>query len=309
MAREYARVKVAIWADTDFRLLSDRAQALYFRLLSSPTMSLCGVADWRPNRLSALTGGVSANYVREAASELYERGYIVVDDATEEVLVRSFVRHDGLIKTPNIAAAMAKDFAGVASPLLRGVIVHELQRLHDEDPGMKGWAVAHRLLSEPATDPSEMPSGMGSPMPSGMPSGNPSVEALPIPSGNASHIPQPASLNQQPAAAPLEPTRSGKPSRRKPEVPLPDSWEPTLEHHKLADELSLDVEAEARRFRAHADANDRRQRSWNGAFTQWLNSPYAKPVTRSAGDREPSYYRQAPPPTDRPSINPFEEAS
>lgn len=194
MAREYARVRVAIWADTDFRLLSDRAQALYFRLLSSPTMTLCGVADWRPNRLAALTEDMTPAKVRNAASELIDKGYIVVDEETEEVLVRSFVRHDGLIKTPNIAAAMAKDYAGTASAYLRGVVIHELRRLKNDEPEMKGWATASKLLSEPAIDPSEMASPRN-------PSPNPSGKACPNPSGTRSHIPHPASLNQQPASS------------------------------------------------------------------------------------------------------------
>lgn len=261
MAREYARVKVAIWADSDFRRLTDTAQALYFRLLSSPTMSLCGVADWRPNRLAALTAGMTPDGVYEAADELRGAGYIFTDDDTEEVLVRSFVRHDGLIKTPNIAAAMAKDFAGVASATLRGVIVHELHRLHDDQPEMKGWATASRLLSEPSIDPSGIPSPKASVMP------------LPIPSGNESHIPQPSSLNQQPAAPA---------SRRKPERPIPEDWRPTDDHSRYAADNSLDVNGEAFRFRNHAIANDRRQRDWDAAFRNWLASPFAQKVSPRA---------------------------
>ena len=183
MAREYARVKLAIWADPDFRKLTDAGQALYFRLLSSPTMSLCGVADWRPRRLAALTADVNEGHVRTAAQELIDAGYVVVDEETEEVLVRSFVRHDGLIKTPNIASAMVKDYAGTASEILRGVIVHELHRLHLDNPEMKGWATASQLLSHAQIDPSAMPYPM------------PSVN----PSGNESHIPHPLTNNQQPS--------------------------------------------------------------------------------------------------------------
>src|SRR5690625_3268799 len=125
VAREYARVKLAIWADADFRRLTDTAQALYFRLITSPTMSLCGVADWRPKRIAALTEGMTVRGVEKAAAELSASGYIVIDDETEEVLVRSFIRHDGLIKTPNIAAAMVKDYAATASPNLQAFIVWE----------------------------------------------------------------------------------------------------------------------------------------------------------------------------------------
>lgn len=197
MTREYARVKVKIWADTDFRDLTDPAQSLYFRLLSSPTMNLCGVADWRPKRIAALTRGMTAERVEEAAQELVERGYIVVDEDTEEVLIRSFVRHDGLIKTPNIAASMAKDYAGTASALLRGVIVFELVRMKADEPEMKGWSVASHLLSEPSINPSVMPSLKAS----GMPSVIPSEMPLPNGSGNGSHIPQPSALNPQPSSS------------------------------------------------------------------------------------------------------------
>jgi hypothetical protein len=220
-------------------------------------MSLCGVADWRPKRLAALTDGMTADRVEANATELRDRGYIVTDDDTEEVLVRSFVRHDGLIKTPNIAAAMAKDFAGTASALLRGVIVHELARLHEDEPGMKGWATASHLLREPAINPS----GMSSANPSGKGSGKASGTASPMPSGDGSHIPQPASLNQQPAAPA---------SRRSPEHPLPDDWRPTPKHQAYAAANGLDLDREAFKFRNHAHANDRRQRQWDATFTTWL---------------------------------------
>jgi len=124
----------------------------------------------------------------EGILELIESSYVVIDDETEEVLVRSFVRHDGLIKTPNIASAMVKDYAGVASEQLRGVIIHELVRLKRDEPDMKGWSVAAKLLSDPSVNPSEIPSP------------NPSDMGYPIPSGNGSHIPHPSSLIQQPAA-------------------------------------------------------------------------------------------------------------
>lgn len=247
MAREYARVKVAIWADTDFRLLTDPAQALYFRLLSSPTMSLCGVADWRPNRIAALTAGMTPKKVREAAAELTANGYIVTDDDTEEVLVRSFVRHDGLIKTPNIAAAMCKDYAGTASALLRGVIVHELLRLHDEEPEMKGWATASKLLSEEAINPLGNPS----PKASGM--------ASPNPSGNESHIPQPSSLNQQPAATPAK--RATR---------LPQGFAPNDSNRKVAQEHRVSLGRVLPQFIDHHEAKGSTFVDWHKALNTWI---------------------------------------
>lgn len=276
MTREYARVRLGIWADPDFRSLTDPAQALYFRLISSPTINLAGVADWRPKRIAALTAGMTAAQVEATASELSTAGYIVVDDATEEVLVRSFIRHDGLIKTPNIAASMVKDYAGVASPTLRGVIVHELTRLHDEDPAMKGWATASKLLSHPAINPSVMPSGN----PSTKESGNPSVMPLPIPSGNGSHIPHPSSINPQPASTAPAGDRK-RPARR-----LPADWVPNEAHKDQATKAGVDVTVEAETFRNHAQANDRTLVDWDAAFRNWLTK--AKPTRRT--ERAPDAY-------------------
>ena len=61
-----------------------------------------------------------------------------------------------------------------------------------------------------------------------------------------------------------------EPRRKRRATPIPDDWKPTEEHQKRAQESGLDLSREVEKFRAHADANDRRQVNWNGAFTQWL---------------------------------------
>lgn len=255
MAREYARIRLSIWADSDFRKLSDPAQALYFRLLSSPTMSLCGVADWRPNRLAALTKGMTPAKVEKAADELRDNGYIVTDDATEEVLVRSFVRHDGLVKTPNIAASMAKDYAGTFSEKLRGVIIHELQRLYSDDPEMAGWSRAEHLLSEPSINPSGNPSSKAS----RMASPNPSGEA----SDTGSDIPHPSSLNQQPSSS------SG---RKRAATSAPDIFPITDEMRtKAAEKYPLaNVDRETEKFLDHHRAKGSTFKDWNAAWRTWM---------------------------------------
>lgn len=164
MARQYARVKVAIWADDDWRTLSTAAQHLYFLLLTSPSLSHCGVADWRPRRLAAQAAGWSPDDVQAAADELIQRLYLVVDESTEEALIRSFLRHDGLMDQPKMAVAMASAHAAIASATLRGVVVHELNRLREDHPDLKGWGPikAAEVLSKGSVDPSTYPLGKGS---------------------------------------------------------------------------------------------------------------------------------------------------
>ena len=58
--------------------------------------------------------------------------------------------------------------------------------------------------------------------------------------------------------------------KKKPATRLPEAWEPTAAHAKKAQELGVDLALEAEKFRNHAEANDRKQASWNAAFSNWL---------------------------------------
>lgn len=139
MARDRANIRTDIWGDDDWRNLTAPAQYLYFLLLTHPTLTYCGVADWRPGRLAALAKGCTAEDIVAMAAELEEAQFIVVDTDTEEVLVRSFVKHDGLLKQPRMAVSMATAFAATASEKLRNVIAFEVQKYHSAHPDLKGW--------------------------------------------------------------------------------------------------------------------------------------------------------------------------
>ena len=75
--------------------------------------------------------------------------------------------------------------------------------------------------------------------------------------------------------------------RHKPTTPIPDDWAPTPEHRARAAAAGVDVDHEAEIFRAHAEANDRWQASWNAAFTTWLG----KSAQRAAEQRSRQGYR------------------
>ena len=130
MARTYAKIKVAIWQDDDdFRSLPVTAQHLYLVLLTSPTLNLAGVADWRPNRLAALSDGWTAKAVRAAANVLTERRYILTDDDTEEVLIRTFIKHDGILVNSKTARGMVTEWGSVYSTPIRATIAEEVRKL------------------------------------------------------------------------------------------------------------------------------------------------------------------------------------
>lgn len=190
MANDHARIRRDIWADDDWRRLTSSGQWLYMHLLSAPTLNFAGVADWRPPRIAALTAELSASDVDYFAAELIGQHFILPDLETEEVLIRSWVKHDGLLRSPNMTKALVKAHDKIASGPIRGVIVDQLQRL--ADGGMEGcWDHLEGLLGKtsytfeegvellsdnPSGNPSPNPSGKGS----GNPSGNPSEKGSEI---------------------------------------------------------------------------------------------------------------------------------
>ncbi|GAA4774434.1 hypothetical protein [Microbacterium gilvum] len=161
MSRDRANIRTDIWNDDDFRRLSAEAQFLYLQLLTSATLTYVGVADWRPKRIAALSAGRAPGTVEKAAQELVDGLYVVIDEMTEEILIRSFLRHDGLLQKPNVAKAMVKAYDGVYSLDLKGVVVHELNRLHKRFPDWKGFDVreVREVMSKGSVNPSDLLTG------------------------------------------------------------------------------------------------------------------------------------------------------
>lgn len=163
MPREHAVIHVKVWNKDHWRALPREAQHLYFVLLTDPKLSYCGVADWRPGRIAARADRWTAGEVIDAAQILQERGLIVIDEDTEEVLIVSFIRNDGLgegglMGQPKMAVSMANAYGVVASNVIRGVIVHELHRWQAERPELPGWKPQQviSVMTNNAIDPAAL---------------------------------------------------------------------------------------------------------------------------------------------------------
>lgn len=148
MARDHGRIYVSIWSDEDFRALPTAAQNMWFTLLSQPRLSYCGVLDYLPTRLARLSRDATIAKVNKAVETLRATDFVAIDDETGELLLRTFVRHDGLLGQPNVTKAMAKDYETVLSDRLRLAIEGELTRAYGEDPEAKGWAALEQSYPE-----------------------------------------------------------------------------------------------------------------------------------------------------------------
>jgi hypothetical protein len=125
----YVRLQRDIRLDPDYRALTPLAQWLYKELLID--VDFIGVCDYAPRKLAKIATGMTAMQIEQYAAELRAALFIVIDDETGELLVRTFVKHDGLYKQPNMCVAMVKAFRRVGSPTIQGVISHELNRIKD----------------------------------------------------------------------------------------------------------------------------------------------------------------------------------
>ena len=129
MARSHARIFTVIWDDPDFLALTGLAQRCYLMLLSQPTLGHAGVLSTTVRRWTLLCADEDEDRLRAAIAELGERRFIVVDERTEELLVRSLIRNDGAWKQPKVLAVAITEAASIMSATLRACVTEELARI------------------------------------------------------------------------------------------------------------------------------------------------------------------------------------
>lgn len=137
MARTHARLLCSVWDDVDYRSMGLELQGLFNALLAYPKISWCGVIDYMPRRLMRIDPALTEESLWEKLARLHNYRAIQIDTDTDELLVRTFVKHDGVMKHPNVAKAMGKAIGEMESELLRDVLMHELGKLYIEEPGLE----------------------------------------------------------------------------------------------------------------------------------------------------------------------------
>jgi hypothetical protein len=134
MARKEARVFTSIWMDSDFVALPPEAQRMYLFLLSQPELSLCGRLQLAENQWATTAEGLTKAKVRAELTRLASTAppFIVVDYASDELLIRSFVRRDRILVSPKLIKPLVSAVSIIRSENLRRVLRDELLRARDE---------------------------------------------------------------------------------------------------------------------------------------------------------------------------------
>lgn len=118
MARRYAPVLCAIWDDDDFIALDPDAQRLYLLLLSQKRLSMVGVMPYAPRNWARGCKATTAVDIENALARLIDARFVVVDDDTDELLVRTMLKHDPP-KGAKSRTAMWRSLSTVDSESLR----------------------------------------------------------------------------------------------------------------------------------------------------------------------------------------------
>ena len=194
MARKEARIHVSIWSDPDFTALAQADQRTYLMVLSQPGISLCGVLAWTPGRLARMAADSTPESVTASIARLADARFLVVDFDTDELLVRSFIRYDGVWRNRKTRTAMFAQRDQIMSPMIRSSLDGEIHRATIEDAASDGPpdeapddpsnGVSDRASDRPRSisgheeeSPSPSPSPTPSPSPSPPPAQNGTVSA------------------------------------------------------------------------------------------------------------------------------------
>lgn len=281
MARDYGKIFTAAWGDEQFRSLGRNAQHLYMQLVSQPDLSMAGILTIAPVRW-AQQAHITEPEVMDSLATLTERRFVHVDQGTQELLVRSYVRRDEGWKSPTTMKAIASAMNAVLSPGLKSVLADEVSRIDtnalsekvSEKTGRSTKEVVMGYISTflASVKPHQVPPAIPHP---DTPSDTPSGRASDTPTDGLSFVrartepePEPEPAN---ATTPEPEPPSGGPRKRG--TRLPADWTPSDTERQYAAERNVNAERESEKFRNywHAKSGSGAAKlDWSATWRNWV---------------------------------------
>lgn len=126
MARNYARITTTIWRDNDWRALSHTEQWAYMALLSQSKLTLAGCIDMKLPSWTQWSNDIEKTMLEMALDGLQLANMIRIDPATDELVIRTFVEHDDVLKNRNLGRGMWSAWQMIESEELRLFVVDNL---------------------------------------------------------------------------------------------------------------------------------------------------------------------------------------
>lgn len=132
MARSEARLQFGIWRE-GLEGRGAHAKLLYAVLLTEPTINHAGVGAIRLGKW-ARNASLTVEETESALAELEGSFHVFVDEVTDEILVRTMIRNDGVADQPYVLKGAINEALRTESQPLRRVLAEELRKLPARKP-------------------------------------------------------------------------------------------------------------------------------------------------------------------------------
>lgn len=126
MARVYAPLLCSIWNDDRFIALPSQAQRVYLLAFSQANTSYAGVVPYTEKRWAKRAPDTTPGSIAEAVNHLIDGSFVLLDDDTEELWVRSFIKHNKINEQKQLHRALAAACRSILSPTIRGAVHGQL---------------------------------------------------------------------------------------------------------------------------------------------------------------------------------------
>lgn len=161
MARKFAQLHCDIWEDRDFLALTPEARFVFVACFAQKIVNYCGVLVYSPARMARVTG-YKPGQVSRSVAELEQAGFVVHDEDTGEILVRSFIANNNICAQPQLRKAMERCFDEILSERLRAAVVAGLPATYTGSLRAACEQPAGEGEREGAADPAPRPRITGS---------------------------------------------------------------------------------------------------------------------------------------------------
>jgi hypothetical protein len=133
MANAAGMLKESIWRDKEFRALPRTAQATYAQLISQKELDRAGMQPLQIAKWAKGCDEITDSDISDDLKVLEQHRFVFVDDDTDELFIRSYMRHCEVVRYPNILKNALRCAGLVASEKLRHELAQELRRLRKAD--------------------------------------------------------------------------------------------------------------------------------------------------------------------------------
>lgn len=255
----FAQILCRIWDDDDWKALSPRAQWFYMLLVSQASLNRAGIIALTTRRWAKLaTGPNVAEQVSLAMVELEKARFIVVDEDTEELFVRSYMRNDGLSKRPNVFKRALRESLEVHSGKIRKALVAELRRLEHPDADL-----AADTIEKGSANPFEKGYAMRSPNPSAKGSN---------PKGSRKGSRNPGGRGRGSSSSSVGSNSSSSALKRGTKAPDHLLITPDMRMWAKGKGVLVDLDSETEVFLDHHRAKGTVFKDWVAAWRTWMNN-------------------------------------